>query len=423
MISINKKLKILISSCLVSAIFVSLPFQKSIDVKALVGVDDAILIATLGTLAIGTVAIADYSLNDGELCKQLATTLTDDIQSVGNSLKSAWNCASFGMNTIGLSDKLFKSYVKNLQGKEITENICNYVDMGNGYYAFEVSPFVLGSKFTFSIPYMNRFYLYLGSEIGKGGPVYDSIGEMGPITLNGEIVENNGYLQVHFTTLNGGNFGWSSSINKSSNGYLWYMFLTSNPSSVSNTVVTGTYSPIEKVSNPTKTISLDKSKAEEIAQEYIEKNPDDNDNEPDYDKLIPFIFDILEEPLGDGTIIPKNLVDSGIVSYEYSDGTVQGQYPYSQGIDINDNFNVDNNITINNNLGSDVSEEEKDGILNFLDNGLRSTTERLQSLGASLTGFNENMKSLFLFLPDDVTNLIFLGICLTIVFFILGLRR
>lgn len=83
--------------------------------------------------------------------------------------------------------------------------------------------------------------------------------------------------------------------------------------------------------------------------------------------------------------------------------------------------NNNNNILINN--GSDVSESERNGILNMLDNGLRTTTGRLKSLGTSLVGFKDSMTGLFSFLPQDVVNLFYLGISLSVVFFILGLRR
>lgn len=83
--------------------------------------------------------------------------------------------------------------------------------------------------------------------------------------------------------------------------------------------------------------------------------------------------------------------------------------------------NNNNNVLINN--GSSVSEAERNGILNMLDNCLRTTTGRLKSLGTSLVGFKDSMTGLFSFLPQDIVNLFYLGLSMTVIFFIFSLRR
>lgn len=413
MIKISKKIKILISSILISS-FISLPFKNVVEVKAIAVIDDAILVAVLGTLAVGAVGTC-YSVSNSGLAEKVATSMGDNISDIGNGFVEVYNGAKFANSCID-SIPLYLNAYKSIEGQEYSYSY--YSTIENGY---SCTYFSKGSIISISVP--------INSELEI---IYNPYGH--EQNLRHVTTSDNFYTFLNGNSYRlkcGSNFGSTLCEMTGSTNYSFYFKYKvvggiTEPSKVSSTSIVPVIN--DDINKPI-SITLDKTKVEAIASDYIEEYPDDNDDKPDYNQLIPFVFDMLEKELGNGEITPSNLSQNGLVSYYFEDGSTQGRYPYffeeessngnGNGNSIVNNNN--NNLTVNN--GSDVSEEEKNGILNLLDNGLRSTTERLQSLGVSLTGFKDNVTDLFSFLPDDVVSLFYLAISLSVIFFILSLRR
>ena len=418
MIKISKKIKILISSILVSISFISLPFKNVVEVKAIAGVDDAILIAVLGTLAVGAVG-ACYSVSNSGLSEKVASTIGDGISDIGSNFVEVYNGAKFAKICVDMLPCYLEA-CKSIEGQEYTDVSYSYIDSDG----FSVVSFPFGSSVSFEVP-VSKITSYWGGCGNSGSNTFIPSSSK----FHTYSTHDDRYKRDYLYLTNDSNFTtyWCLNSNEIP-GQCYFKFKiadgTTNIIPVSSIAVVPSVN--EEINKPL-SITLDKTKVEAIASDYIEEHPDDNDDKPNYSDLIPFVFDILNKELGNGEITQSNLSSNGLVSYYYEDGSTQGQYPYffeESIINSNSNGNVtvnNNNLTVNN--GNDVSEDERNGILNMLDNGLRSTTERLKSLNFSLVGFRDNISSLFSFLPDDIVSLFYLGISLAAVFFILGLRR
>lgn len=430
-ININKKAKILISSFLISISFISLPFNHE-DVNAIAVIDDALLLAGAGILTVAGVG-AYMGLKDSDLAGKLANSVTDSISDFGNSAKIIYEDLAFGYDLSKITPALLSAYGDNLEGVETIEADSIPENKGN-YFTYSYS---LGNVFEGVANKDSSMTLYVITNDGNSyGEYYNRSYSLS--YKSGDTVK------VVFRYVHDENFNKSypecymivGFVNGVQQGY-GYVYLD-RPCNIFSLDIPNDFSSINYLSKITvplpaitdttnypSSISLSKDKVEEYVGQYVYEYPDDNDNKPDYSQLIPFMLDLLEKDLGNGEITPQALSDSGIVSYVFPDDSSMGYYPYylssSEGDVVVNDGNV--NVTVNNNIGSDVSEEEKNGILNMLDNGLRSTTERLKSLGASLTGFKDNVSSLFSFLPEDVVSLFYLAISLSVIFFILSLRR
>lgn len=429
----NKKIKILISGALVSVLLFSSPFN-SIQVKAIVGVDDAILFTILGLGAVTSIG-AVYGMERSGAFEETGKFLGDKLQDFGNDWKTVSNSLAFAKSTITILPDVLDAF-ESLEGTEIEEReiiegttipvFAPSTLFDNGRESSLRCLMTFDSKnsesYTISFPSFQSFtytkpvYLYTISAVNGSSLQGCNKFYLSPNAEN--MVTKNGYFQLNMLSNNCVTIDVDYPTNSNVS-----VTVTSNCLATSSK--TFTFPSIHDVTNKPTSISLDKTQFESIAQDYAERYPEDNngDKEVDYNTLIPFFFDMLEKKLGDGTITPENLGNSGIVSYVYQDGSVQGMYPYNftnEGISNVNNSNT-NNIIINS--GSDVSGEEKNGILNLIDGGFRATSERFENLSESFSGFKNTMSGIFSFFPQDVQNILFLSIILMAVFFVLGLRR
>ena len=410
---ISKKIKILISGALVSVLLVSSPFNSR-QVKAIVGVDDAILIATLGTLAVGG-TLACYGIAKSGIIGKTVESLGDTIQDIGSGWKNIEDGKAIAKSLISALPSILDTYDSEISNTKIQEKIET-----NGqiyYFPFSLSNtahVICQIEFpgsSGSLKLFRKDFSYTGvcASFSSSTGIHSVIclpwnDSMGDICFGDELKKD---LNLTFAV---GTYYYGD----------YYLEIPAGISIYSDFIAPS----LSDVENVPTSISLDKAKVESIAADYAEKNPQDNngDKNVDYGTLIPFVLDMLEKDLGDGTITPENLSNKGIVSYVYEDGSVQGMYPYKfdEGVSNLNNSNT-NNITINN--GSDVSDEEKNGVLNLIDGGLRATSERFESLSESFAGFKNTISGIFSFFPQDVQNVLFLAIILMAVFFVLGLRR
>lgn len=430
MIKINKKIKILVSSCLISISFISLPFRKVEAVPIAIPLVTSIT-AILGSIAVGSaIGINNNSALESTVSSSFLTPDYEHswLKAILNPEKTAFNCALgiYASNFLAdcYEEKLSNSLYTVVDGR--CEFPFTFPSLGN---SISLCSFVVSENCS-SYP-GGKILLNDDKYISLYGNSADySAGEKVTVFVQCSGTSSQAYYEIIYK-VNGSNrtSAYQGYGVRYGTQYCGFPAIAFFDGKISDYVGSDgiSYAPLSTdLSKPTD-IAISTDFINDIANEYIATYPDEGDGDdkkkPDYSQLIPFVFDLLEKKLGNGEITPYSLVNNDVVSYDFEDGSSLGCFSPSVTTPSSNDTIINNNVTVNNNDGFDVSEEEKNGILNLLDNGLRSTTERLQSLGASLTGFNENMKSLFLFLPDDVTNLIFLGICLTVVFFILGLRR
>lgn len=416
----NKKIKILISGALVSVLIISSPFTFK-NSKAIAGVDDAIMLAVLGTLAIGSIG-ACYGLEKSGVLEKTANVIGDGLQDIGSGFKTVYDGVQFAKSTATILPSFLNAY-SNVEGTEFNE----YIIPSGSLYNIPVSYVEKDSIkkiVSFSFPISNNkislnVFSFDGVFTGRKLEFVPKISNIS-VFLQNKYEYTDLYVgdtENYSDALNKGILLTSPSLEKGFNGYLEI------PTELVNSAYTTSIAPsLNDVQNKPTSISLDKAKAEAIANDYVEKYPDDNDGDKkvNYADLIPFVFDLLEKNIGDGAITPTNLSNSGLVSYVYEDGQIVGQYPYKFD-EGNSNINV--NVNVNNNLDNNVSEEEKNGVLNLIDGGFRATSERFKSLNESFSGFKNTVVGIFDFFPSDVQNIFFLAIILMAVFFVLGLRR
>lgn len=413
----NKKIKILISGALVSVLIISSPFTFK-TTKAIVGVDDAILFTVLGLGAVTSIG-ASYGVSKSGIMEKAGNALGDSLQNIGSGWKTIEDGKAFAKSTTSMLPEILQAF-KDLEGSTYEE---------------QQEPTTEGYKIP--INYIkNGTTLLTTIRVEVGGslaiPLYNSDGSFTQQSLSinkstaniNILIRNRGttYADIYCSATTDYNDSTLFSSPSIVEGFSGYLLIPTN--SVLSSYTSSTIPNVTDVQNKPTSISLDKAQTESIALDYAKKYPNDNngDKKVDYGTLIPFFFDMLEKKLGDGTITPTNLSNEGIASYVYEDGQNEGMYPYD--FSKNGESNIIQNVTVNNGTdGDNVSQEEKNGILNLLDNGLRATTQRMKSLNEAFNGFGKTMSGLFDFFPQDVQNILFLSIFLMAIFFILGLRR
>lgn len=395
---------------------VLLPFSfRSKEIKAIVGVDDAILFTIIGLGAVASVG-AVYGIEKSGVFEKTGEVLGDRLQTIGNGWKTIEDGVAIAKSTVTYLDDIV-SCLNSLEGTTYLE----YVDTSLDAEGYNVISIPLKSNFVFSIPTSRMVAKW-------GGGNFSTEQSLDFTPTNSEFrtyyTYDSRYSRDHQYLTNDGNFSVDFSRNDgvtwSSQPYFKYKLVdgVTTPVKIPSE---GVIPPLHDVTNEPTSISLDKSFIDSVATTYAEQSPEDNngDKNIDYSTLIPLFFSMLEERLGDGTITPASLSNSGISSYVYEDGTVQGKNPYNfQGLGDN-NINVEQNV----NIGNEISEEEKNGILNILDNGFRKTTTMLNNLKNSMIGLGDTIRGLFDFLPEPVEYLFYSLICLSLVFSILSLRR
>lgn len=429
---ISKKIKILISGALVCFLVISSPFQKS--VKAIAVIDDALLLAGAGILTIAGVG-AYMGLKDSDLTHKLANSVTDSISDFGNSAKQIYNNLAFGYDVSKMLPSLLAAYAEHLEGAEgeyvssepVQENnfTCYYYSSGTVFEGVATS----SGSFSYNVNELDNCNNYnhwsASCSFKSGDTVKFVLRYVHDEKFQPSYPEC--YMLVCFVNNVQTSYAYTYLDKKCNN------FRLSIPSefSFNNIVLPTVFQPLPAITDtssyPT-SISLSKDKVNEYVGEYVEEHPEDNDNKPDYTQLIPFMLDLLEKDLGNGEITPQNLSNSGVFSYVLPDNSTMGYYPYYLSSDSGDDVVVNDgnvNVTVNNNIGSgsDVSDEEKNGVLNLIDGGFRATTERFENLSESFAGFKNTISGIFSFFPQDVQNILFLSIILMLIFFILGLRR
>ena len=394
---------------------VLLPFSfiKPKKADAIVGVDDAILIATLGTLAVGG-TLACYGISKSGLIQKTASVIGDGLQEIGNGFKTIEDGKAIAKSLISILPKTLEAYNSEVANTSSLEKIETNGRVYNLPFTLSKTPHVIcklefiNSSQNFRILRPDLSYTGISASTCSGFGIHSIISvpwneTYGDICFSDTLIKDSKFTFLT-ATLAYGNY---------------YLEIPSNASIYSDFLAPS----LNDVQNKPTSISLDKAKAEAMALEYCEKYPEDNngDKKINYSNLIPFIFDMLSKELGDGTITPQNLSNNGMVSYVYEDGQIQGMYPYDFGEQGSGNVEVNNNININN--GNEVTEEEKNGILNILDNGVRKTTTLLNNLKNSMTNLGNTLQGLFDLLPEPVSYLFYSALCLSLIFFILGLRR
>ena len=411
---ISKKIKILISGALVCVLVISSPFK---NVKAIVGVDDAILFTVIGLGAVTSIG-AIYGMEKSGIFEKTGQVLGDSLQTIGNGWKTIEDGKAIAKSTLTHLDDIVNC-LNSLEGTTYLEYADTTLD-SDGYNVIYIP---LKSNFSFSVPNSRMI-------IKWGGGNFSSEQSLDITPTNSEFrtyyTYDSSYSRDHQYLTNDGNFSISFSRNS---GAIW-----SNQAYFKYKLINGVTTPVKiptenvipsvhDVANEPTSISLDKSFVDNVATTYAEQNPEDNngDKNVDYSTLIPLFFSMLEERLGDGTITPGDLSNSGVSSYVYADGSVQGQNPYNFKDLVDSNINVQQNVVVNN--GSEVTEEERNGIFNLIDGGFRATSERFENLNESFAGFKNTISGIFSFFPQDVQNVLFLSIILMSIFFILGLRR
>lgn len=410
-----------------TTLVVLLPFSfiKPKETQAIVGVDDAILFGILGLGAIATVGCV-YGITKSGSLEKTSEQLSNSLQEFGNGFKTVNNNLAFAKSTIDLLPEILDAF-ESLEGTTYTEISESYLDE-NGYNCIDIP---LYSEFNFYVPCVEINAFWGGGGITEQSNIFTPTSSTFKVYYEFNSQYNRDYQRIK----NNGNFSyyWSRNENEvwTTNPYFKYK-VVNGTTSTTQIEKQEEFPSIKDVTNPPTSISLDKDFVEDVATTYAEQNPNDNngDKEVDYATLIPLFFQLLEKKLGDGTITPSvdggvitplNLTNNGISSYVYKDGTIQGQNPYNFQDLGDNNINVEQNVNINN--GSEISEEEKNGILNILDNGVRKTTILLNNLKNSMTGLGDTLQGLFNFLPEPVGYLFYSALCLSLIFFILSLRR
>lgn len=415
--SINCPSKKILIKGVATTLVVLLPFSiiKSKKVNAIVGVDDAILFSVIGLGAITSVS-AVYGIEKSGIIEKAGEVLGDNLQSIGNGWKTIENGTAIAKSTVTYLDDIV-SCLNSLEGTTYLE----YVDTSLDAEGYNVIYIPLKSNFIFSIPRSRMVVKW-------GGGNFSTEQSLDFTPTNSEFrtyyTYDSRYSRDHQYLTNDSNFSVDFSRNDgtvwNAQPYFRYKLIDgiTTPVKISSE---GVVPSIHDVTNEPTSISLDKSFVDGVAATYAEQNPNDNngDKNVDYATLIPLFFDMLEKKLGDGTITPTNLSNVGVSSYVYEDGTVQGKNPYNFQALGDNNINVEQNV----NIGNEISEEEKDGILNILDNGFRKTTTMLNNLKNSIVGLGDTIRGLFDFLPEPVEYLFYSLICLSLVFSILSLRR
>lgn len=364
-------------------------FVKPKKVEAIVVVDDAILFSVLGLGAVTSIG-AVYGMSKNGMLEKTGNFLGNSLQEIGNDWKTINNSLAFAKSTVAMLPNILQAF-ENLEGTEYEE----YLTPTEEYYYI---PNTIG----------NYYFYWLGGTLSLPYPSTNVNEGLTEISINNNsviVLQNN----ISLTSSDKTFVDFPLKVDKSKVEYFYTL---------------SDFPTLNEVSNEPISISLDKSFVDNVATTYAEQNPNDNngDKNVDYSTLIPLFFSMLEERLGDGTITPTNLSDNGVTSYVYKDGSVQGQNPYDFSKQDNSNsINVEQNITINN--GSEISEEERNGILNILDNGVRKTTTLLSNLKNSMIGLGDTLQGLFSFLPEPVGYLFYSALCLSLIFFILSLRR
>lgn len=371
-----------------TTLVVLLPFSfVKQKVEAIVGVDDAILFSVLGLGAVTSIG-AVYGMSKNGMLEKTGNFLGNSLQEIGNDWKTINNSLAFAKSTVAMLPNILQAF-ENLEGTKYEDNLTS---TGDYYYI----PNAIG----------NYYFYWLGGTLSLPYPSTNVNEGLTEISINNNsviVLQNN----IGLTSSDKTFVDFPLKVDKSKVEYFYTL---------------SDFPTLNEISNEPTSISLDKSFVDSVATTYAEQNPDDNngDKNVDYSTLIPLFFDMLEERLGDSTITPANLSDNGVASYVYKDESVQGQNPYDFSKQDN-NINVEQNITINN--GSEISEEEKNGILNILDGGIRETTTMLNNLKNSMFGLGDTIRGLFDFLPEPVEYLFYSALCLSLVFFILSLRR
>ena len=394
-----------------------LPFSivKPEKVNAIVGVDDAILFTILGLGAVTSIG-AVYGLEKSGIMEKAGNALSDNLQTIGSGWKTIEDGKAIAKSTLTHLDDIVNC-LNSLEGTTYLEYTDTVLD-AEGYNLIYIP---LQSSFTFSVPASRMIMKWGGGEFSSEQSLdttptntvfrtyytYDS-----RYSRDHQYLTNDSNVSIGFSRDSGS--VWSNQ------AYFKYKLVdgVTTPVKIASENVVPS---INDVTNEPTSISLDKSFVDNVATTYAEQNPNDNngDKNVDYSTLIPLFFSMLEERLGDGTITPVNLSNSGISSYVYKDGSVEGKNPYNFQELGDNNINVEQNV----NIGNEVTDEEKNGILNILDNGVRKTTALLNNLKNSMSNLGNTLQGLFNFLPEPVGYLFYSALCLSLIFFILSLRR
>lgn len=415
-----------------TTLVVLLPFSfKPQETKAIVGVDDAILFTILGLGAVTSIG-AIYGMEKNGVFKKTGEFLGDELQDIGNGWKTVENSLAFAKSTIAMLPDILNSF-ESLEGTEVEEQEIiegttipvlipsTLTDEGSESTLKYLMTFNPTSNEQYTISFLNNqnftytepVHLYTISAVN--GSSLQGFNKFYLSTNLENMSTEGGYFQLNMLSDKcqpiDSNYPTNSTINITTSN----CFVTSSKTFI--------FPSVHDVTDKPTSISLDKAQIESIAQDYAEKYPNDNngDKNVDYNTLIPFFFDMLEKKLGDGTITPTTLANNGFSSYVYESGQAEGLYPYNFQELGENNINVEQNVVVNN--SSEVSEEEKNGILNILDNGIKKTTTLLNNLKDSMSDLGNTLKGLFDLLPEPVGYLFYSALCLSLVFFILSLRR